>query len=128
MRQIMDPAIVVIDDERDVLELVRDVLEDEGLHVVAVDTPERALGLTRRVRPDVFLVDLMLPGISGIELARRLRADGLTHAAMIAMSASRRMLSMAEESDLFDDVLPKPFDLDELVECVERYLDEEKTA
>lgn len=128
VEQSMDPAVVVIDDERDVLELVRDVLEDEGLSVLAVDAPERALHMARRVRPDVCLVDLMLPGMTGIELARRLREQGMAGAALIAMSASRTMLSMARESALFDDVLPKPFDLDSLVECVERYLDEEQTA
>lgn len=128
LNEMMDPEIVVIDDERDLLALVHDVLAEEGFSVLAVDTPDRALGMTRRVRPDVCLIDLMLPGIDGIQLARRLRDQGLSGTPMIAMSASSSMLSMAERSQLFDDTLPKPFELDTLLECVERYLDRRQTA
>lgn len=124
----IEPEVVVIDDEPAILALVRDVLESEGLCVLAVDTPDRALGIARIVRPDVFLVDLMLPGINGIELARRMRERGLTSTPMVAMSASRGMLSMAERSELFDEILAKPFELDTLLECVERFLDRRQTA
>jgi CheY-like chemotaxis protein len=125
---VIEPEVVVIDDEPAILALVRDVLESEGLCVLAVDTPDRALGIARIVRPDVFLVDLMLPGINGIELARRMRERGLTSTPMVAMSASRGMLSMAERSELFDEILAKPFELDTLLECVERFLDRRQTA
>jgi two-component system response regulator MtrA len=125
---VIEPEVVVIDDEPAILALVRDVLESEGLCVLAVDTPDRALGIARIVRPDVFLVDLMLPGINGIELARRMREQGLTSTPMVAMSASRGMLSMAERSELFDEILAKPFELDTLLECVERFLDRRQTA
>jgi two-component system response regulator MtrA len=125
---VIEPEVVVIDDEPAILALVRDVLESEGLCVLAVDTPDRALGIARIVRPDVFLVDLMLPGINGIELARRMREQGLTSTPMVAMSASRGMLSMAERSELFDEILAKPFELDTLLGCVERFLDRRQTA
>jgi CheY-like chemotaxis protein len=64
----------------------------------------------------------MLAGTTGIDLAGRLRSDGLAQAPMIAMSASRAMLGKARASGLFDDFLPKPFDLDQLERIIARNL------
>lgn len=112
--------VVVVDDEPDVLDLVHDVLSEEGLPVIAVEHPERAMRVAADVVPAVVLVDLMLPGCDGIELARRLRLLGLNRTPMVAMSASERMLTIAEASRLFDDTLAKPFDLTDLLDCVDR--------
>ena len=124
----MEYPVIVIDDERDVLELVRDVLCDEGFPVMALDHPERAIGIADQVRPQMFLVDLMLPGCSGIELARRIRQLGLDNTPIVAMSASPGMLTMAEASGLFDDTLAKPFDLNSLLDCVDRFVNARRTA
>jgi len=123
-----ESPVIVIDDEPDVLELLRDVLRDEGLPVIAVDHPDRALNAAADVSPSVVLVDLMLPGCNGIELARQLRRLGLEGTPMVAMSASRRMLTAAESSELFDDTLAKPFDLSDLLDCVDRFTTDRRTA
>jgi CheY-like chemotaxis protein len=73
------------------------------------------------VSPALFLVDVMLPGMSGIELAEQLRAGGFARTPMIAMSASPGMLRAAAESRLFQEILPKPFDLTTLLDCVGRF-------
>ncbi len=116
----MEPRVVVIDDERDVLELVREVLEDEGLQVEAINRPDRMGDLSRR-RPDMVLMDLMLPGTNGIELAHKLRRSGLTEVPIVAMSASEVMLRMAGASGLFEELLPKPFDIADLLLAVDRH-------
>lgn len=77
--------------------------------------------VTQSAHPDVFLLDLMLPGMSGIDLARRLRDLGYLREPMIAMSASPRMLNAANRSGLFQETLAKPFDLSTLLDTVERY-------
>jgi CheY-like chemotaxis protein len=123
-----ESPVVVVDDEPDVLDLVHDVLREEGLPVIAVDHPERAMHVAAEVAPAVVLVDLMLPGCDGIELARRLRRLGLNRTPMVAMSASKRMLTVAEASDLFDDTLAKPFDLTDLLDCVDRLATPRRTA
>ena len=118
----MDSATVaLIDDEPDVLALLQDVLESQGFTVLSASKPdvlERAVSL---VRPALFLVDLMLPGTTGVMLASRLRQRGFTHTPMIAMSASPLMSRFAVESGLFTDAIDKPFDVDTLVERVARY-------
>ena len=59
----------------------------------------------------------MLPGMSGIEVAGQLRTRGFT-TPIIGISASRLMLEVATGSGLFDDIVYKPFDLHELVDCI----------
>ena len=117
----MNPCVVVIEDEPDILALLRDLLEMEGFQVVTVRDPETIEGSVAAVRPRLFLVDIMLQGTSGIEIAERLRVGGFAHTPMIAMSASQLMRRLASESGLFQEALDKPFDIPTLLECVERY-------
>jgi CheY-like chemotaxis protein len=124
----MDQPIVVVDDEPELLHLVRDVLEEEGLSVLPVDHPDQVVNVVTRVRPALFLVDLMLPGTDGVELARRLRESGAEQTPIVGMSASRGMLEAAERSSLFDETLPKPFELSQLLGCVERFVVERRSA
>jgi DNA-binding response OmpR family regulator len=78
--------------------------------------------IAQEQRPGLFLLDLMLPGTSGIDVAEELRADSAPETPIVAMSASSEMLRRARDSRLFTDSLAKPFDLDDLVACVEHYL------
>jgi CheY-like chemotaxis protein len=118
----MEACVVIVDDERDVLELLREVLEDSGFEVVPVQRPDNVEAVNQQRHPDLVLMDLMLPGISGIELARKLRGDGMCDTPIVAMSASRRMLSAAADSHLFQGMLPKPFELTELLACVGKHV------
>lgn len=112
-------AVVVVDDEVDLLELIGDVLEEEGYRTVRFSRPA-AISLEAGLGSSAFLVDLMLPGMDGIELVRSLRQT-LTETPMIAMSASPTMLAAARSSGLFQAVIAKPFDMDELLATVERF-------
>jgi CheY-like chemotaxis protein len=114
-------SIVIVDDEVELLQLLKDILEDEGHDIVAISDPARVQSLTLDVHPYLFLLDLMLPGIDGIELASRLRAGEFRDTPFIAMSASTAMLSAARKSDLFQATLTKPFDLSTVLGYVERY-------
>jgi CheY-like chemotaxis protein len=116
-------TIVVVDDEPDVLDLISSVLEDEGYSVLRLSHPVFVRDLKgRSPQPSLFVLDIMLPTMSGIQLARRLREDGYGNTPMIAMSASPSMLQVAEESALFQHSLSKPFDLDALLQAVEDHL------
>ena len=114
-------TIVVVEDEQEVLSVLRDILEDEGYEVVAIphplDVPEQIAG----IQPSLFLIDIMLPKTSGIELAHVLQHIGYA-SPIIAMSASRVMTRVASQSGVFTDVVDKPFDIEKLLECIERYI------
>jgi CheY-like chemotaxis protein len=114
----MARQVVVIDDEPDILAMMRVVLELEGYSVLCLERPSELPAVWANGDPAVFLIDVMLPGLSGIELARALRAAGFAQTPMIAMSASPLMLSAAQATGLFQDTLPKPFDLGRLLTCI----------
>ena len=65
--------ILVVDDEEDILELVCFNLKKEGYSVIPADSGEKALELARKEQPDLLVLDLMLPGMDGLEVAKFLK-------------------------------------------------------
>jgi two-component system response regulator MtrA len=118
----MPNPIVVVDDEPDLLKTLCLALELEGFEVLCFAHPAKVASSLARHSPSLFLVDIMLPGMSGIELAQQLRAAGYTETPMLALSASPVMVSLAEQSGVFQATVTKPFDLDDLLETIEHYL------
>jgi len=109
--------ILVVDDEPDLVELVRHHLVREHYEVVTAGDGETGLAEARRRLPDLVVLDLMLPGIDGLEVCRRLRSDPrTTHIPIVMLTAK------GEESDAViglsqgaDDYVRKPFGMKELV-------------
>ena len=116
-------CIVVVDDECELRELMSHLLEDEGYRVVTFSHP-RAVTMLHESdeRPHLFLIDMVLPGMSGIELARWLREQGFEQTPKIAMSASEHHVREARLSCLFRAAIDKPFDIDDLLDTVEQNL------
>jgi CheY-like chemotaxis protein len=116
-------CIVVIEDEPDVREMLRLVLEDEGYEVFPIAHPASIEPtLESAPDPDAFLIDIMLPGMSGIEVAARLDDEGFATTPKIAMSASQQGVVDARASGHFDAAIEKPFDLASLAATVEQCL------
>jgi CheY-like chemotaxis protein len=115
------PSVLIVDDDADIVMMLVQVLQDEGYEVRAA-IGEEALAIAAADRPDVVLLDIMMPGMDGVEVCRRLRADPRTTAIpVIAMSASHRLRERASEMEV-NGLLAKPFDLDELLANIERLL------
>ena len=87
--------IVVIEDEPDILEIIDYNLSKEGFEVCSALDGERGLELVKKEVPDLVLLDLMLPGLDGIEVCRKLKADSVTHSVSIVMVTAK-----GEESDI----------------------------
>jgi CheY-like chemotaxis protein len=114
----MGTCVVVVEDEPSVLEMLRDLLTMNGYSVVPVSYPELVHTIDPDLHPDVFLLDVMLPGMSGVELAAQLRTCGFEETPMIAMSASPLMLELAAASKLFRQTVAKPFDITKLLDAI----------
>jgi two-component system phosphate regulon response regulator PhoB len=104
-------SVLVVDDEEDLLELVRYNLTREGYHVTCVATGEEALKAARKQPPDLIVLDLMLPAVDGLEVCRRLKSESKTRDIPIIMLTAK-----SEESDMVaglergaDDYIAKPF-------------------
>ncbi len=84
-------TVLVVDDELPILELLQEVLEDEGYAVVTATDGVTALELVRTVRPALVLTDIMLPRMDGLTLCAQLQADPQTaHLPVLLISAGRR--------------------------------------
>ena len=112
----MGQRILVVDDEPDLLELVRVNLSQAGFEVETAETGRQALERLRRATPDLLILDLMLPDLSGTEVCRHLRADPTLGGIPIIMLTAR-----ADEVDRVvgleigaDDYVTKPFSPREL--------------
>jgi two-component system, OmpR family, alkaline phosphatase synthesis response regulator PhoP len=105
------PRVLVVDDEDDLLELVRYNLTKEGYAVDCVGSGEEALKSVRRELPALIVLDLMLPAVDGLEVCRRLKSDPKTRDVPIVMLTAK-----SEEGDMIagldrgaDDYIAKPF-------------------
>lgn len=112
----MAANILVVEDEPGIQEVLKFNLGHHGHHVTVASSGEEALGLLNGILPDLILLDWMLPGISGIELARRVRDDARLKSVPIIMLTARteeRDKVMGLETGA-DDYLTKPFSPAEL--------------
>lgn len=109
-------TVLIVEDEPDIQELIAYNLELAGHEALRAGHAERALEIVRQALPDLMVIDWMLPGMSGVELARRLRADKRTRAIPLIMVTARS----AEQDKLAaleigaDDYMTKPFSPREL--------------
>jgi two-component system phosphate regulon response regulator PhoB len=108
--------ILVVDDEPDLLELVRFNLAQAGYAVVIASTGAEAVAELRRAPPDLVILDLMLPDLSGTELCRRIRADAsLASLPIIMLTAKSEEVDRVVGFELgADDYVTKPFSPREL--------------
>jgi DNA-binding response OmpR family regulator len=117
--------VLVVDDQRDILGLIKLRLEQAGYEVETASDGERALELVRSLRPNLVVLDVMLPVIDGREVTRRIRADASTAGiSVLLVSASVHEHEVQEGLDAgADDYLPKPFTANVLRERVEALLE-----
>ncbi|MBV9864873.1 MAG: response regulator [Abitibacteriaceae bacterium] len=121
----MPRKILVVDDERDIVRLEQTGLRSEGYEVVTASTGREALEKVFFEKPDLILLDVMLPEIDGFEVLKKLRENPETATIPVIMLTAR-----SEEADVAkgwkggaDLYITKPFELDELMETVQRILE-----
>ena len=118
------PSILIVEDEETIALLLRYNLEAEGYHVTTVERGDEADLVLREVVPDLVLLDWMLPGLSGLELCRRLRQRPETQRLPIILLTARgeedeRVRGLATGAD---DYIVKPFSVPELLARVRALL------
>ncbi len=113
-------TVLVVDDDPSIVDFLETALEDEG-YIVRAAVNGAALPLARQLQPDVILLDIMMPGMDGVEVSRRLRADPVTAGIPIVVMSAQDRLRATSGTMLVDDRLPKPFDLDRLYKTVGRW-------
>ncbi|WP_353861298.1 response regulator transcription factor [Azospirillum formosense] len=107
--------VLVVDDEPPIRRFLRTTLSTQGYDIAEAEDGAGALEAVRRRPPDLLVLDLGLPGIGGLEVIRRLRADGVA-TPIIVLSSRADEAGKVEALDLgADDYVTKPFGMDELL-------------
>jgi CheY-like chemotaxis protein len=123
-----EKKVLVVDDEPDILETTKVLLERKGYEVVTATNGFEALGAARICKPDLIILDVMLPGENGYRVSRALREDEALgvyeRPNRIILVTARNLSTDPEREQLFQDfakpdrVIYKPFDLDDLIDQV----------
>jgi CheY-like chemotaxis protein/anti-sigma regulatory factor (Ser/Thr protein kinase) len=120
--------VLLVDDDPEILEATAQVLREWGYTVDQAGDAQTALALARNAKPDLMIIDLMMPVIDGWTLIRRLREEKVAaDVPLVVFSADREVPDKARNL-LADAALRKPFELEELQEVVERLLPSKPAA
>ena len=105
---------MVVDDDQDLAEMLGIVLNGAGFEVDLVNRGDEALELFRAQRPDLVLLDVMLPGLDGVEVARQIRTESMVPIVMLTAKSDTQDVVLGLEAGA-DDYMVKPFEPAELV-------------
>lgn len=112
------PTILIIDDEPSITDVVAEVLTDEGYETLIASGGRDALDLLAAHRPDLMLLDLFMPEMSGLDLLARLQADKRLAGIPVVMMTAGVMGDMNLSHSGPTHVLAKPFNVDDLIATV----------
>ena len=117
----MNETILVVDDERKIVKLARDYLEQSGFRVIAATDGNTALAAARHDKPDLIVLDLLLPGMDGLDVCRALRRESDIPIIMLTarVEEADRLIGLELGAD---DYITKPFSPRELVARVRAVL------
>ena len=117
--------LVCIEDDLELVDILKVILKHQGFQVFGARSGPEGLETLRRVKPDLVLLDLMMPGMDGWEVHRQMKADpDLCHIPVIIVTADGQPITKFRGLEVakVDDFIVKPFDVQELVQCIEKAL------
>jgi DNA-binding response OmpR family regulator len=120
----MTKKVLIVDDEKDIVETLKFILESEGLECLVAYDGEEALNLAKSTSPDLIVLDVMLPKINGYKVCRLLKFDSKYKHIPILMVTARTQEEdkiIGEETGA-DEYVTKPFDIETLTHLVKSYL------
>lgn len=122
----MAQMIMVVDDEPNLIELVTAILKSEGYEVISASSGQECLDKLKSVKPDLILLDMMMPGMSGRETCEKIRANPKTKDLKIVFLTVVRFSEVGKgilgKMDVVD-YITKPFDNKEMVNRVKKALE-----
>jgi DNA-binding response OmpR family regulator len=116
-------SVLIADDDEDICALVATILTRAGFHASTVDGGVPALAAARRERAQLYVLDVRMPDMNGLDVCRELKASGATNAPVLLISAESSHDDVAAGYAAgCDDYLPKPFSASELIRRVDHLL------
>ena len=118
-------SVVCIEDESEMIDLIRLILGRRGFELTGATGGAEGLEAIRRIKPDLVLLDLMMPGMDGWEVYQQMKADeGLKHIPVIIVTAKAQSIDKVLGLHIakVDDYITKPFGPQELIQSIEKVL------
>jgi CheY-like chemotaxis protein len=120
-------TILIVDDEFGIVDILSELLQDEGYRVLTAANGEQGLEKIAEVRPNLVILDVMMPILDGLEMLRRLRSDAASRdLEVIVMSAAPPPRGQEKLLNNVSGFLRKPFDLQDLLKMVRLLLDSDE--
>jgi CheY-like chemotaxis protein len=113
--------VLVVDDDPDMVEVMLALLRDSGYEARSAANGRQALAVVAERAPALVLLDMLMPVMDGWQCARALRSKYGRHIPIVVVTAGEHVSARGQEVDA-DDVLPKPFEVKDLLRIVERYV------
>jgi two-component system cell cycle response regulator DivK len=122
----MSKRILVVEDQEDNRQIIRDMLAATGYEIVEAESGEEALAAVAKQRPDLILMDILLPGIDGYEVTRRIKADPALRSIPIIAVTSYALSGEEQKARAAgcDEYVPKPYSPRQLLAKIRQYLPE----
>ena len=126
----MNKKILIVEDNDLNLKLFRDLLEANGYETYETKEGIEAISLTRNVMPDLIIMDIQLPEISGLDITKKIKADGqISHIPVVAVTA----FAMKDDEEKImaagcEAYLSKPIAIDDFLRTIRRFLDPSQAA
>lgn len=118
----MKRTVLVVDDDPGILEVIRIILEDNGYRVITLSNSYQVLKQVNKHAPHLIVMDLWMSGMDGHQLAKKLKNNHRTkHIPIVVISALSNIKEIIKQSRA-DDFLAKPFNINDLVAVVAKYL------
>lgn len=117
----MKKKVFILDDNPHILEAIQLILESEGYGVKATAKADEIMRQVKGYMPDIILLDLLLSGKNGQEVAQQLREDKLTTKIPIVFISAHPSAEKAAKQSGADAFIAKPFDIDELLSVIHRF-------
>ncbi len=118
-------TIMVVDDEEDTRSTIKSVLEDEGLNVVSAVNGQDCLNKLKKIKPDLILLDIMMPGLTSKEIITAIRKKKYKPDIKIIFLTVVRFAEMTQKDIMNGDVvdfIEKPFDTPDLIKRIKKAL------
>lgn len=112
------PTILIIDDEPTIIDVVAEVLTDEGYETLTARGGQAALAMIAARRPDLMVLDLFMPEMSGLDLLARIQADETLSSIPVVLMTAGALGNLTVSHAGPTQMIRKPFDMDDLISTV----------
>jgi len=118
------PTVFIVDDDESIRALFRKRLEKLDIVIMEADSGETAIELIKDTRPQLFFVDLHMPGMGGVELLRQIKREPETEKIPVVVVTADKTMEVVDQAFMegADDFIVKPFEKGDLIESVERFV------